>query len=110
MPSRYPRGSRFPSKTGSAFHHHRRNAVEVGEPKFHTGDTIGEFTIERYMGHSDVNKRNNHIMAKPQHWYRCQCSCGTQENRSQQELIDVRRSQCCFQCRANQGETDEDTP
>jgi len=78
----------------------RLSANPIGEPKYDVGDTIGHFTILRYMGHSDVNKRNNRIMAKPQHWYRCKCSCGTEESRSQQELIDVRRQQMCFDCRS----------
>jgi hypothetical protein len=43
-------------------------------------------------------------MAKPQHWYRCLCTCGTMENRSQQELNDVRRNQCCFECREQHGD------
>lgn len=92
MVSRYPKGSRF----------HRRKPLQViGEPKFSVGDRVGDFEVIHYMGHSDVNKRNNHIMAKPQHWYRCLCSCGTEESRSQQELVDTRRSQCCFNCRSH---------
>jgi hypothetical protein len=29
------------------------------------------------------------------------------ENRSQQELNDVRRSQCCYECRDRHGESNE---
>lgn len=73
---------------------------DIGLPKYENETVIGSFTIIRYMGHSDVNKRNNHIMAKPQHWYRCKCKCGQEESRSQQELTDKRRKQKCFACRA----------
>ena len=76
-----------------------RNLSQIGRPKYDAGQTIGHFTITRYQGHSDVNKRNNRIMAKPQHWYRCKCDCGEYESRSQQELTDTRRSQCCESCR-----------
>ena len=78
----------------------RSRFSSFGKPKFSDGDRIGQFTILHYMGHSDVNKRDNHIMSKPQHWYRCICSCGTQESRSQQELIDTRRQQKCSVCRS----------
>lgn len=92
MSSRYPRRSRFPSR--------RALSQSIGDPKFSVGDVVGDFRIMEYMGHSDINKRNNRIMAKPQHWYHCQCTCGTQEHRSQQELGDERRSQCCYKCRS----------
>lgn len=97
MAGRYPSRSRFPSR--------RQLSQPIGEPKFEVGEVIGDFTVIHYMGHSDVNKRNNHIMAKPQHWYRCRCSCGTEESRSQQELNDQRRNQCCFKCRERNEET-----
>lgn len=71
----------------------------VGAAAYIVGETVGRFTIKHYMGHSTVNKRNNHIMAKAQHWYRCMCTCGTPESRSQQELTDKRRQQCCYNCR-----------
>jgi predicted SprT family Zn-dependent metalloprotease len=74
---------------------------EFGKPKYKSRDIIGRFQIIRYMGHSTVNKRNNRIMAKSQHWYRCVCACGTEESRSQQELNDKRRQQMCFTCRAD---------
>lgn len=74
----------------------------IGQPKYAVGDQVGHWTIIRYMGHSDVNKRNTKIMAKPQHWYRCRCSCDTQESRSQQELNDKRRYQACSECREQQ--------
>jgi hypothetical protein len=86
------RGRRRPfrrSKSPSAF----------GVPKFAVDDIVGNFTILRYEGHSAVNKRNAQTMSKAQHWYRCTCSCGTEEYRSQQELVDPRRQQCCFECR-----------
>ena len=85
----------------------RSRYSKFGKPKFVKGSIIGNFMILRYMGHSDVNKRNNHIMAKPQHWYRCRCSCGTEESRSQQELIDTRRQQKCSDCRSNTPTTSE---
>ena len=79
----------------------RRNRFsQFGKPKYLTGSIIGHFTVLFYMGHSDVNKRNSHIMSKPQHWYRCLCRCGAEESRSQQELIDPRRQQKCFACRS----------
>ena len=73
--------------------------IAAGTPKFKKGDTVGNFTILHYMGHSAVNKRTAKHMAKAQHWYRCQCNCLTEESRSQQELIDPRRQQMCFICR-----------
>lgn len=97
--SRYPSRRKLKSKYPVA---------PVGEPKFGKGEHIGDFTVLYYLGHSDVNKRNNHIMAKPQHWYRCLCTCGNTENRSQQELNDTRRSQCCYECRDRHGGSDED--
>lgn len=77
----------------------RRDATLVGKPKYEVGDKIGHFEIIRYEGHSEVNKRNAHKMSKAQHWYRCLCTCGTEEYRSQQELVDPRRQQMCFVCR-----------
>lgn len=101
MASRYPSRRRIrKSKYAPA---------PIGEPKFGKGEQIGDFTVLHYLGHSDVNKRNNHIMSKPQHWYRCLCTCGTQESRSQQELNDVRRNQCCYECREHIGESNEDS-
>lgn len=76
--------------------------TKVGLPKYKDGDAIGCFTIIRYMGHSAINKRNNRIMSKEQHWYRCECNCGQEESRSQQELTDTRRQQKCFTCRATE--------
>ena len=76
--------------------------TNLGAPKYDDGDVIGDFVIIRYMGHSVVNKRNNRLMSKPQHWYRCKCECGQEESRSQQELTDVRRQQKCFTCRAKE--------
>jgi hypothetical protein len=78
---------------------------DFGTPKYATGDLIGDFEIIRYEGHSHVNKRTAQRMAKAQHWYRCKCDCGTEEYRSQQELIDPRRQQKCFKCRPNHEET-----
>jgi len=75
---------------------------EIGTPKYKDDDIIGSFTILRWMGHSLINKRNNRIMAKPQHWYRCKCKCGQEESRSQQELTDTRRQQKCFVCRTKE--------
>lgn len=72
---------------------------DFGIPKYAVGDNVGDFEIIRYEGHSIVNKRTAQDMAKAQHWYRCLCSCGTEEYRSQQELIDPRRQQKCFECR-----------
>lgn len=92
---------RFPSRKGLKS---KYSPIPLGEPKYGKGEHIGDFTILYYLGHSDVNKRNNRIMAKPQHWYRCLCTCGTMENRSQQELNDVRRNQCCFECREQHGD------
>lgn len=77
-------------------------ARSIGKPKYVVGSVIGSFTVIRYMGHSTVNKRNNRIMTKPQHWYRCICTCGGEESRSQQELTDTRRQQKCFVCRAKE--------
>jgi len=77
----------------------RRRFTEIGTPKYENGDKIGHFEIIRYEGHSRVNKRTAQYMAKAQHWYRCLCTCGTEEHRSQQELIDTRRQQKCFICR-----------
>jgi len=84
-----------------------RGRTPVGMHKYQNGDVVGDFTIEEYLGHSDVNKRNSHIMAKPQHWYGCRCSCGIKERRSQQELIDVRRQQKCVVCRSPLTDTKE---
>ena len=80
---------------------------DFGVPKYEVGDHIGHFKIIRYEGHSDVNKRNAHKMSKAQHWYRCVCTCGTEEYRSQQELVDPRRQQCCYRCRDTQDEVEE---
>lgn len=83
----------------------RRRAFRKGKlnnfgiPKYAVDDQVGDFTIIRYEGHSEINKRNAHQMSKAQHWYRCRCSCGTEEYRSQQELVDPRRQQKCFNCR-----------
>ena len=77
----------------------RRTPSNFGIPKYEIGDKVGCFEIIRYEGHSDVNKRNAHKMSKAQHWYRCICTCGTEEYRSQQELVDPRRQQKCFECR-----------
>jgi hypothetical protein len=78
-------------------------------PLYLAGDIIGFFEIVHYMGHSDVNKRNNRIMSKPQHWYHCVCDCGLNERRSQQELTDQRRQQCCAACRKKgRGQVNED--
>ncbi len=85
----------------------RTFGTQIGEPKYEQGNTIGNFSIMRYMGHSVVNKRNNRIMSKPQHWYRCICACGQQESRSQQELTDTRRKQECFTCRAKEATSNE---
>jgi len=101
--------SRYPSRKKLRSRFHKKTAQALGDPKFAEGSVIGDFNVLRHMGHSDVNKRNNHIMAKPQHWYRCLCSCGTEESRTQQELIDVRRNQCCFKCREQHGEVNEDS-
>jgi len=79
-----------------------RHKIHIVCAKFVLHDVIGSFTVIRYMGHSTVNKRNNRIMAKPQHWYRCICVCGKEESRSQQELTDTRRQQKCFACRAKE--------
>lgn len=76
-----------------------RRLSNIGKPKYEVGDHVGHFEIIRYEGHSEVNKRNAHKMAKTQHWYRCLCDCGTEEYRSQQELVDTRRQQKCFRCR-----------
>lgn len=77
----------------------RKTRSTFGYPKYSNGSIVGEFEIIRYEGHSDVNKRNASKMSKAQHWYRCLCSCGTEEYRSQQELIDPRRQKCCYKCR-----------
>lgn len=86
------RGTRRPFR-------HGKSPSDFGVPKYATDDTVGEFTIMRYEGHSHINKRTARPMAKAQHWYRCVCTCGTEEYRSQQELIDPRRQQKCFNCR-----------
>ena len=75
------------------------HVIEIGNPKYEVGDKVGFFEIIRYEGHSLINKRNAHTMSKAQHWYRCKCTCGTEEHRSQQELIDPRRQQMCYKCR-----------
>lgn len=80
---------------------------DVGEPKYKVGDIIGSFEVIRYEGHSEINKRNARHMSKAQHWYRCQCFCGNEEYRSQQELVDKRRKQCCAVCR-NYDEVEND--
>lgn len=89
-----PKRSRFGRRT--------YKGSNLGAPKYEDGDTVGLFHIIRYMGHSLVNKRNNRIMSKPQHWYRCRCACGQEESRSQQELVDQRRKQECFTCRSKE--------
>lgn len=83
-----------------SFRRHRRSTH--GLPKFANGDQVGDFTILRYEGHSDVNKRNAKKMSKAQHWYYCHCDCGSEEYRSQQELVDPRRQKCCSNCRAEE--------
>jgi hypothetical protein len=87
-PMRYGRRRRF-----------RRTPSSFGVPKWGTDDVVGKFTIIRYEGHSSINKRTAQQMSKAQHWYRCLCTCGTEEYRSQQELVDPRRQKCCFNCR-----------
>lgn len=77
----------------------RAGIIAVGIPKFGVGEIIGDFVVKFYDGHSYINKRNNRKMSKPQHWYYCKCTCGKTEHRSQQELIDKRRQQCCEACR-----------
>lgn len=77
----------------------QKTASDFGIPKYGVDDQVGDFTIIRYEGHSEINKRNAHKMSKAQHWYRCRCSCGTEEYRSQQELVDPRRQKKCFNCR-----------
>jgi len=79
----------------------------VGAPKYEVGDIIGHFEITRYEGHSEVNKRNALTMSKAQHWYRCCCTCGHEEYRSQQELVDPRRQQKCERCRSPEHELEE---
>ena len=88
-----------PTMTRRQLKRRAKNLPAAGEPKWSVGEHVGEFTIVFYMGHSDVNKRNNRIMSKPQHWYRVKCKCGTNERRSQQELTDTRRALKCVQCR-----------
>lgn len=85
----------------------RRPPSDIGKPKYEVGDKIGYFEIIRYDGHSEVNKRNAHKMSKAQHWYRCRCSCGNEEHRSQQELVDTRRQQKCERCRNSMHELEE---
>lgn len=86
----------------------RRNRLsDIGTPKYEVGDKIGHFEIIRYDGHSEVNKRNAHKMSKAQHWYRCKCTCGNEEHRSQQELVDTRRQQKCFRCRDSQQDEEQ---
>ena len=75
---------------------------EIGAPKYEVGDRVGSFEIIRYEGHSEVNKRTAQHMSKAQHWYRCKCDCSTEEYRSQQELVDPRRSKKCYKCRGEQ--------
>ena len=48
----------------------------LGQPKFRTGNVIGEFTVEDYLGHSTVHPRKVTILSKEHHWYACRCSCG----------------------------------
>jgi hypothetical protein len=91
MVSRWPKRPRR-SRTGEF-------KTEIGAPKFEVGNEIGDFIVIFYQGHSFVNKRTAKEMSKAQHWYRCQCKCGNIESRSQQELIDPRRQQCCADCR-----------
>lgn len=76
----------------------RPGRKEIGAPKYNTGDKVGDWTITFYHGHSYVNKRTAEVMSKTQHWYQCQCKCGKKTSRSQQELIDPRRQQCCADC------------
>jgi len=78
----------------------RMPTTAMGTPKFKRGDIIEHFTIIFYHGHSFINKRTAQQMAKAQHWYRCRCDCGAEENRSQQELIDPRREKKCYICRS----------
>lgn len=87
--------SRWPSKRRTL----AGRISEVGSPKFVVGDAVGNFTIVVYMGHSAINKRNSRQMSKPQHWYRCRCTCGNVESHSQQELVDPRRSNMCAECK-----------
>jgi len=76
-----------------------KSLSNFGVPRYEEGDRIGFFLVLRYEGHSAINKRTAEQMSKAQHWYRCTCDCGIEEYRSQQELIDTRRKQCCFECR-----------
>ena len=78
----------------------RRTKGPICKPKYAEEDVVGDLKIIRYEGHSIVNKRTAEKMAKAQHWYRCLCTCGTEEYRSQQELIDPRRQKKCFKCRS----------
>ena len=77
----------------------KKRGIPIGMPKYVKGNEIGDFSIIMYQGHSYVNKRNANLMSKAQHWYQCKCKCGNIESRSQQELIDKRRQQCCADCR-----------
>ena len=70
-----------------------------GQPKFRPGDIVRNFTVKRYAGHSYINKRTHKEMSKAQHWYRCECTCGAYEYRSQQELIDKNGVNDCSNCR-----------
>lgn len=86
-----------------------RHRKPIDEPRYKEGDVIGDFTVVNHRSHSHINPRTGEQMTRIHHWYRCLCSCGTEEYRSQQELRDVRRSQCCYNCRAlNDGESNAD--
>ena len=83
----------------------------MGRPKFAADDVVGHWTIIGYMGRTAVNQRTSQMMSKEHHWYRCMCDCDERkvESRTQQELTDPRRSQCCVKCRNLNGEiVDED--
>jgi hypothetical protein len=76
-----------------------QNKFQKGaKPKFGVRHQIGEFTIIDYIGYSTVHPGTAKILSREHHWYRCKCSCGLLEIRTQQQLIDKRREQKCTIC------------
>ena len=68
------------------------------QPHFTQGDVAGNFTITKYEGHSRVNPKTALRLSTEHHWYRCRCTCGTEEIHTQQQLIDKRRLRQCQSC------------
>jgi len=69
-------------------------------PAFRKGDTFGKLKVLRYLIHSCDNPATGKHLAKPQHWYQVECSCGAQETVNQGQLRNDKRQ--CTACAVDQ--------